>query len=360
MTKGKRNALGTLLCVTTAAVLVSVAVGANQAKFVKVHGTLHDASCVWNHYDAVMPSTSGHGSQEFWACCSHPGNFSLEEPEVTNPSQITDQGAFTGAAFNALDAGDDRYIPQLEAANALDAIQPITVSDMGGTSGSYVHTGAEGHTFLNYNFLANGGADIWMKYRYSTIQAESNLIYILNNHDESGLVMRLDGRAADDGIAFFYIASFLQSSNSGTDSDIPASFAESCKFAFIRPSGVKANTDFILHFGITLTDATKNIFNVKIEGGAVGGTLYQASTGPELNTYEPRSFNIEMGSAFTGWGNKSIRMSAKTSSDITISDVESAESVVVYKDASGNVLGKISNPGTAKMPNLKVANKTFL
>ena len=365
MIKGKKILLLSLTSGASIAMAIAGATFASRKNVrMNVHGDLHDASCVWNHYDAVMPTTSEHGSQEFWACCTHAGNFVLEEPEVTSASQITDCGELSGAYFNGLANDDARYIPQLEAASGLDLIAPLTASDFGFTSGDYLRTGGEGHTFLDYNFLANGGADVWMTYRYSAQQAESMLIYILNNHDESGLRIRLDTRSEDDGIASMYVFSTNQyydaDARPGTDVDILNTANEGAHFYFPRPSGFKKDTDIMLHFGVQLTDAVNNVFNVKIEAGAVGGELYQISSGAEAATYSPRTFNIQMGSSFSGWVNKSFRFTAKTSSDTSISDLESKESVVVYKDAAGNVLGKISNPGTAKMPHLKVANKTAL
>ena len=248
-------------------------------------------------------------------------------------------------------------------ATAIDGIDPVTVSNLGFTSGSYMRTGSEGHTFLDYNFLANGGADIWMNYRYSFADGNydeaSAQWYILNNHSEDGLRIRLDSRAENDGIAVLYVYSSGQCNNPGTDDDILSGPNGSAMFFFPRPSQFKANTDITLHFAITLTDPVKNIFNVKIEAGS-NGTLYQTSTGAESGDYSPRSFNIEMGEDFTGWVNKSIRFTAKRSEDITISDVASAESVLVYKDAAGNIVGKLDNPGTAKLPALVANNKTFI
>ncbi|MBR4377866.1 MAG: hypothetical protein IKP50_03160 [Bacilli bacterium] len=362
MIKGKKILLLSLTSGASIAMAIAGATFASRKNVrMNVHGDLHDASCVWNHYDAVMPTTSEHGSQEFWACCTHAGNFVFEEPEVNNPSQITDCGQLSGAYFADLGNDDARYIPQLEAATASDAIVPVTVSDLGFTSGDYIKTGAQGHNFLRYDFLENGGADVWLKYRFSSINTNGNVrIYLLNNIDENGLVIRLDSRTENDGIAVMYIYSSGQSGNTGTDSDIPAGESESSKYFFPRPSGFRKDTDFVLHFAISLTDETNNIFNVKIEGGAVGGDLYQVSTGPEMSGYVPRSFNIEMGAGFTSWANKNIRFTSTSENDTTLSDIESLESVVVYKDASGNVLGKMSNPGTAKMPNVKVANKTFV
>ena len=150
MIKGKKILLLSLTSGASIAMAIAGATFASRKNVrMNVHGDLHDASCVWNHYDAVMPTTSAHGSQEFWACCTHAGNFVFEEPQVNDPNQITDCGQLSGAYFADLANDDARYIPQLEAASGLDLISPATVSDMGFTSGDYAKTGGEGHTFLD-------------------------------------------------------------------------------------------------------------------------------------------------------------------------------------------------------------------
>lgn len=70
----------------------------------------HGKNCLWRHYDAVSPTYEKHGSREFWACCSHPGNYSFMAP---SEGEVTDEGAFAGSYFDALEQSDERYIPSL-------------------------------------------------------------------------------------------------------------------------------------------------------------------------------------------------------------------------------------------------------
>lgn len=70
----------------------------------------HGANCNWNHYDKVEATYNHHGSEEFYACCTHPGNFSFEKP---SEGKITDMGAFKGEFFDSLDSNDSRYIAPL-------------------------------------------------------------------------------------------------------------------------------------------------------------------------------------------------------------------------------------------------------
>ncbi len=65
----------------------------------------------WNHYAAVAPTTSMHGSKEFWANCST-HNYSLTQP---GPGEDIREGvAFnTTAYFNELESTDPRYVAPL-------------------------------------------------------------------------------------------------------------------------------------------------------------------------------------------------------------------------------------------------------
>ena len=82
----------------------------------------HDANCQWNHYDAVEATYDDHGTKEFWACCTHVGQFTLTEP---TEGHITDQGPLTGEYFDNMDPADERYLPQLEGGNAFARLDII-------------------------------------------------------------------------------------------------------------------------------------------------------------------------------------------------------------------------------------------
>lgn len=101
-----------LICAFISAMSFTVCSGyfLSVGKFAHVFGAVHTAECTWNHYDRVEPTEDSHGSKEFWACCTHPGEFVLEEPTSEN---ITDMGAFSGAYFDELTNEDLRYIDPL-------------------------------------------------------------------------------------------------------------------------------------------------------------------------------------------------------------------------------------------------------
>ncbi len=69
-----------------------------------------EQNVVWKHYSAIEPTTTTHGSKEFWANCSILG-FSLTQP--TNGT-IEEGVAFDSTSyFDNLERTDDRYVPPL-------------------------------------------------------------------------------------------------------------------------------------------------------------------------------------------------------------------------------------------------------
>ena len=356
-----------VLCASLSVASISLAVAAIHVSknisngFLKTNGAVHDASCVWNHYDAVMPTTSEHGSQEFWACCTHPGNFVLEEPTVTNPSQITDCGEFAGASFAALEDSDDRYIPQLEAATALDEIAPVTLSDIGVTSGTTLPSSP--HTYGHYDYPEQKGIDLWFEFSFTPIATDSWMyFYLFNQGDEAGIVCRIQtNRTENDGIIPCYIYSQLDySANPGT-TVVHTAGAAGTFFYFPRVTGVKSTTTNIMHATAYCLDEATNLYRCAFTMGVKDGIQHYPSTNPEDLDNVVQTFDICLGANyFDSSLNRRVRFSVVNVSDFKISDASSEEKSVIYKDAAGNLLGKINNPGTAKLPNLKVANKTFL
>ena len=99
---------------TASAVAVAGLITQKVNNFVATDFTDHDATCLFNHYEAVPETFSTHGSKEFWACCSHPGHFTLEAPKSTH---ITEMGAFKGDAFDVLTKDDGRFVPSKKDVN---------------------------------------------------------------------------------------------------------------------------------------------------------------------------------------------------------------------------------------------------
>jgi hypothetical protein len=84
--KNKKLGIG-ILATLSLATAAGLLFGLSGNAFSLAKGTVHDANCEWNHYEEVEPTYVKHGSKEFWACCTHPGEFELTEPASGN---ITD------------------------------------------------------------------------------------------------------------------------------------------------------------------------------------------------------------------------------------------------------------------------------
>lgn len=125
-----------------AAIGASIAFAGNKMMGLNADGeNEHGSDCVWRHYDAVSPTYEKHGSKEFWACCSHPGNYSFVAP---TEGSVTDEGAFAGAYFDALEESDQRYVPSLyEGATKIYDMKEQTLVPQNYTPASY--TSSKGH-----------------------------------------------------------------------------------------------------------------------------------------------------------------------------------------------------------------------
>ena len=115
ITKNKILLGGGLLSCLSICVLAAAG-GAIKPLFKTNASDAHDSSCYWNHYLEVSPTYDQHGSKDFYACCTHPGSFSLEKPSSTN---ITEMGELSGNYFSELDSNDDRYLPSLNEGDVL-------------------------------------------------------------------------------------------------------------------------------------------------------------------------------------------------------------------------------------------------
>lgn len=63
---------------------------------------------LWKHYAAVEPTTTRHGSKEFWANCSELGTHSLTKPAK---GKIEEGGDFSATSYFAeLNPSDNRYV----------------------------------------------------------------------------------------------------------------------------------------------------------------------------------------------------------------------------------------------------------
>ena len=109
-------------------------------------------------------------------------------------------------------------------------------------------------------------------------------------------------------------------------------------------AGVKTTTTNLIHVKAYCINETNNTYRVSIQLGVAGGTMYYPNTAPEGDdTTAIPYFDIELGATyFENSLNRRIRFSSSSATRNTILDVDAdAQEVgVVYKDASGNVIGK--------------------
>ena len=126
MKNKKAFKIGLLSTVVVGMAIAVTAISMNHGKLFMGRGVLHDASCQWNHYDEVAATYESHGSKEFWACCTHPGEAVLEQP---TEGTITDMGPLVGEYFDSLTSEDPRFIPELEGGNKYAQLDVIGWQD---------------------------------------------------------------------------------------------------------------------------------------------------------------------------------------------------------------------------------------
>ena len=253
-----------------------------------------------------------------------------------------------------------KEIYELEDADNLDRVYPISTSslDMGD---EFNLTPAEGekviHYFSRYDFTEHKGIDLWLEYNYELTSDDGHFdIYLFNQRDESGAILRLqNNRGEDDGINYTYIHT-RNGENEGTT--IPTT---SKMFYFPRISGVKSTTTNIIHVTANCIDETKNIFEIDFTLGVKGQALYYPSANPEDKTNTKLTFNIELGADYFLNGNHNfIRFSAFNSANITLKNYIGNETpYVTFLNANKEIVGKTDNT-TLSLPNFDVEGKVLL
>ncbi|MBR4378082.1 MAG: hypothetical protein IKP50_04305 [Bacilli bacterium] len=247
---------------------------------------------------------------------------------------------------------------------AKDLIAPATISNTGLTSGTVVPSGTS-HLWGNYDYVSNGGIDWWIKLSYPTPTEGTDfysLFYLFSDGGEGGIVFRFGlSRYENDGIVPVYIYSQTDySANPGT-TVVHNAGASGTFFYIPRISGVKSSTNNILHLSAYCLDEATNLFRCTFTAGIEGGTQYYPSTNAEDKTNTVKSFDICLGANyFNNGAGRKVRISCNAANRATVYDTFSEESTLVYKDASGNAVGKLNNVASANLPNLTAANKKFV
>lgn len=242
----------------------------------------------------------------------------------------------------------------LEEATLLDATAPITLSDLGVKSGINIDTTE--HIYANYSFSSKKAIDLWFEYDYELVNKDSWFyFYLFNQRDESGLIFRLQtNRTDDDGIVPGYVWT-----NNGAASGTTVPTSPTMHY-LPRKSGVKSTTTNIIHVTAYCINEANNTFRCVLTGGVKGETQYYLSTNAEDKTNTPLSYDIELGADYFASGEHNLlRFSAAFNENVVLRDAESEEQLVVYKDSSGQILGKKSVE-SLDLVNYNIEGKTLL
>lgn len=115
MKNKKRTIVLALAGLLSAGALTGVAVESFGGGLANVFAADNEDSYIWNHYTAVAPTATHHGSKEFWANCSVLHQFSLTKPLkgiIQNQNLDFTQTPW----FDELEPKDERYIAPAEQA----------------------------------------------------------------------------------------------------------------------------------------------------------------------------------------------------------------------------------------------------
>ena len=254
------------------------------------------------------------------------------------------------------------YDAQYEAALKYDGVTPITISDLDIQSGTTIPSHATGHIMKSYDYVANKGIDLWFKPQYTVDAGQWFYIYLFNQDNEDGIVFRFDiNRTEDDGIISSYIYT-VNEYGPGTTAVRGAGNAGTF-FWYPRACGVTSSADVRVHIYAYCIDETTNTYRCSMTMGVAGGTQYYPKPLDDLwdglNT--ERTFDIELGSSyFNNGAHRRIRFSSSVANNVALYDATSEETLVVFKDSDGNVIGKNSSNTVALPTTYSEANKTFV
>ena len=319
------------------------------------------------------------GTRDYYTCTHESQDIKYKNIEGTetfnNDSELVIEklGHEFNESLNCV-RGDKTLKQEYEMADvaALDTIAPITISDFGLASELDIPRDGS-HIFAPYDYPTNKGIDLWLRFKY-TVKANDNyfFFYLFNNGDENGMICRLQmNRTEDDGRIRAYIYTQNDySANPGTTA-VHGAGVVGTNFWFPYPCGVKSSTTNIAHITAYCLNEETNLYRCTFTIGVEGGTQYYpvptASDVPgskaDNETTNPEfHFDICLGANyFNDNAGKKFRVTCTSNADpLTFYDHASEEKVVVYKDAAGNVAGKLNDPGTAKIPQLVSTGKTFI
>lgn len=263
---------------------------------------------------------------------------------------------------------------EMEDTTALDAIAPVTLSDIGTTSGVTV---TSDHVWGTYDYDTNKGIDLWFEMEYDVVSGQFLYFYLFNGGNEDGIVFRIETtRAEDDG--YIHCCIYTVNEYTGATTVVRTADTDGTKFWFPKETGfhsrATATEKNLVHVTAYCVNEETNLYRCALTIGAESAIQQYPRTNPEDHTNTPMTFDIELGASYfsdltnNNKAHKRVRFSSSRSGDnthpsnVTISDYTSTASSLVYKDADGNVVGKFTNPTSSqvKFPALKAENKKFV
>ena len=338
----------------------------------------------WVHYSQRPATCTEKGIREYWCQCG--GYYQFEAPSSGN---IIDKG--TNYDTSEFSADDNRWIPALEHsfneslncsicgssmktlyslddATDLDAVLPMTLSDLGQSAFDF----SANHTFINYKFDENGSFEIKFKYTYTIVSSDDNyeLIYLFNNQDEHGLVIRFstrrvlnaDGTCGSDmyiykGTDSSDITATLTDSNGGTYKTLSTDAGlGSCYIP--KKAGIDHDNGATIDIKGILTNAANYSYDI-----IVSINNQQLDKGYETNS-EPLTIKVTLGADyFSSLSKQCFRFSlngAKTN-EVHASDATTTYSSkeVIYKDLDGKIYGKKTLTLDQTIPNPTIVKEGY-
>ncbi len=114
MKKNKKTLVLALASILSAGALLGVVASTQTGGVANILAADNEDSYIWNHYKAVAPTIDSHGSKEFWANCSIPGQFRFEKP-VKGKIQKENLDFKATPWFDELTPDDARYVAPLSS-----------------------------------------------------------------------------------------------------------------------------------------------------------------------------------------------------------------------------------------------------
>lgn len=114
MKNNKKTLVLAIASILSAGALLGVVTSTQTGGVANIFAADDESSYIWNHYKAVAPTIDSHGSKEFWANCSVPGQVRFEKP-TKGKVQKENLDFKATPWFDELTPDDARYVAPLSS-----------------------------------------------------------------------------------------------------------------------------------------------------------------------------------------------------------------------------------------------------